>query len=74
MKKHSLNALEEMLSKPSFSFEVSPRLEALGGGWSLKLYEGKDEMGGGVFAAGDEGYSEAYAEGFNWQHQRFGGN
>lgn len=64
------NQLEEMLCKPSFSFEVSPRSEAVGGGWNLKLYEGKEEMGGGVFEAGDDGYSEAYQEGFDWQYQR----
>jgi hypothetical protein len=62
--------LESSISQTSFSFEVSPRSEALGGGWNLKLYEGKEEMGGGVFESGDDGYSEAYAEGFDWQYQR----
>jgi hypothetical protein len=66
----NINKFEEMLCKPSLSFEVLPRAEAVGGGWNLKLYEGKEEMGGGVFEAGDEGYAAAYAEGFNWQYQR----
>ena len=44
------------MAKPSFSFEVSPRSDAVGGGWNLKLYMGKEEMGGGVFEPGDEGY------------------
>ena len=70
MNKKSVQQLEEMLCKPSFSFEVSPRSEAVGGGWNLTLFEGKEEMGGGVFEAGDEGYSAAYAEGFDWQYQR----
>jgi len=69
MKKYSLNQLEAMLCKPSFSYEVSPRSEAVGGGWKLTLYEGKEEMGGGVFEAGDEGYSDAIGEGLSWMTQ-----
>jgi hypothetical protein len=60
----------EKIEENQFSFEVSPRHESVGGGWNLKLYEGKEEMGGGVFEAGDEGYAAAYAEGFDWQYQR----
>ena len=61
---------QSLLAEPSFSFEVFPRSEALGGGWTLKLYLGKEEMAGGVFEPGDDGYSAAYAEGFAWQYQR----
>mgnify|MGYP003378109598 CR=1 FL=1 len=79
------NQLEEMLCKPSFSFEVFPRSEDLGGGWNLKLYEDGEEVGGAVFPPYppkrgvlvlfegtdfDEAYQEAYAEGFDWQYQR----
>jgi hypothetical protein len=60
---------ESLIAAPSYSFEVTPRSEALGGGWNLKLYLGKEEMGGGVFEPGDEGYSAAYAQGFDWQYQ-----
>lgn len=65
----SLGELEEILSKPSRSFLVEPRSIDFGGGWKLTLYEGKEEMGGGVFLPGDEGYSDAYREGFTWQYQ-----
>ena len=68
---YSLGELEEMLSEDSaYSFEVSPRPDAVGGGWKLTLYEGKEEMGGGVFPPGDDAYSEAYQQGFDWQYQR----
>lgn len=49
------------------SFLVEPRSEHSGGGWKLTLYQGNEEMGGGVFPAGDDGYSDAYQEGFDWQ-------
>lgn len=67
---YSLGELQEMLSKPSFSFEVAERPAHVGGGWKLTLYEGKEEMGGGVFPVGDDGYAEAHQEGFDWQYQR----
>ena len=51
------------------SFEVVPRPDEVGGGWKLTLYEGKEEMGGGVFPAGDDGQEDAYREGFNWQYR-----
>jgi len=66
---YSLLELEEILSRPVLSFLVEERAAAVGGGWNLTLYEGKEEMGGGVFPAGDDGYSEAYREGFNWQYR-----
>jgi hypothetical protein len=67
---YTLRELESMLDADSVRrFEVSPRLDEVGGGWKLTLYEGKDEMGGGVFPPGDEAYSEAYQEGFDWQYE-----
>jgi hypothetical protein len=54
-------------SDQGLSFLVEPRSEHIGGGWKLTLYQGKEEMGCGVFPAGDDGYSEAYQEGFDWQ-------
>jgi hypothetical protein len=65
----SLGEMVEMMKKPALSFEVSPRPGEVGGGWNLTLYEGGEEMGGGVFPAGDDGYGDAYREGFNWQYR-----
>jgi hypothetical protein len=65
----SLGELEELLAKPVLSFLVEPRGTNVGGGWKLTLFEGKEEMGGGVFPAGDEGQEDAYREGFNWQYR-----
>lgn len=65
----SLGELSELMAQPARSFEVFPRPGEVGGGWKLTLFEGKEEMGGGVFPAGDDGYSEAYQEGFDWQYQ-----
>jgi hypothetical protein len=65
----SLGELEELMAKPVLSFEVVPRPDEVGGGWRLTLYEGKEEMGGGVFPAGDDGQEDAYREGFNWQYR-----
>lgn len=62
--------MENLFTESVLSFEVDPRSEAVGGGWKLTLYEDKEEMGGGVFEAGDEGYAAAYAEGFEWQYKR----
>jgi hypothetical protein len=65
----SLGELAEILEKPALRFEVVARPDDVGGGWKLTLYEGPDEMGGGVFPAGDEGQEDAYREGFNWQYR-----
>lgn len=65
---YSLGELEQILARPSRSFLVESRAASLGGGWKLSLFEGKEEMGGGVFPPGDDGYSEAYEEGFAWQY------
>lgn len=55
-----------------YSFEIEPRPEALGGGWRLRLLHGSEEIGGGVFPAGegDDGYQEAYETGLEWVETR----
>ena len=65
----SIVDLERMISEDGLSFLVEPRPLDCGGGWKLTLYQGKEEMGGGVFPSGDDGYSEAYQEEFDWQYQ-----
>lgn len=56
------------------TYQIDPRPDALGGGWSLKLFEDGQEMGGGVFppvpeterADFDEAYQDALDEGEGW--------
>lgn len=56
------------------TYEIQPRPSELGGGWSLKLFENGEEMGGGVFPPVqkteetdfDEAYQDALDEGENW--------
>ena len=55
------------------TYQIDPRPAELGGGWSLKLFENGEEMGGGVFppVAGDEpefdqAYQDAIDEGEGW--------
>jgi hypothetical protein len=56
------------------TYEVNPQPQELGGGWSLKLFEDGEEMGGGVFPPVlnteepdfDEAYQNALDEGGNW--------
>lgn len=38
----------------SYSYEIIPRPVELGGGWRLRLLEGSEEMGGGVFPIDQE--------------------
>lgn len=59
----------------TYSYEITPRPDELGGGWRLRLLEDGVEVGGGVFppddasetpkdalqAAFDDAESEAYA-------------
>ncbi len=57
------------------SYEIDRRPAELGGGWSLKLYEDGQEVGGGVFPAlteaeEPEAYDEALIEGENWLNAR----
>jgi len=56
------------------TYEVKPRSEKLGGGWTLKLYDDGLELGGGIFPPMpntddpefDEAYQDAIDEGEQW--------
>ena len=56
------------------TYQIDPRHAELGGGWNLKLFEGAEEMGGGVFPPVpnteepdfDEAYQDALDEGESW--------
>lgn len=63
------------------TYQIAPRPPELGGGWSLKLFEDGEEMGGGVFPPVpkkrgvivlfegtdfDEAYQDAIEEGEDW--------
>lgn len=56
------------------TYQIDPRPVELGGGWSLKLFEGSEEMGGGVFPPVptpeqpdfDQAYQDALDEGEDW--------
>ena len=56
------------------TYQIDPRPSELGGGWSLKLFEGAEEMGGGVFPPVpipehpdfDQAYQDALDEGEDW--------
>ncbi len=58
----------------SRTYQIAPRPAELGGGWNLKLFEGAEEMGGGVFPPVatpeqpnfDEAYQDALDEGEDW--------
>ncbi len=71
-----------------YEYKVTPRPQALGGGWRLQLLENGEEVGGGVFpgAVGynanastvvgqlleDDAYLEAMDEGEEWLSTRPG--
>ena len=56
------------------TYQIDPRPVEFGGGWSLKLFEDAEEMGGGVFPPVpnteepdfDEAYQDALNEGEGW--------
>lgn len=56
------------------TYQIEPRPTEIGGGWSLKIYEDGQEMGGGVFPRVetpdqphyDQAYQDALEEGENW--------
>lgn len=50
----------------NYSYEVNPRPESVGGGWHLRLLEDGEEIGGGAFPAGDEGYLDALETAPDW--------
>lgn len=45
----------------NYSYEITPRLVDLGGGWRLRLLEDGVEVGGGVFPPSDHAENEADA-------------
>jgi hypothetical protein len=55
------------------TYQIDPRPVELGAGWSLRLLDDGEEMGGGVFppvpgekADFDEAYDDAINEGQSW--------
>ena len=64
----------------TYSYEINPRPVELGGGWRLRLLEGGEEVGGGVFppVAGIEdagealqaAHDDAEAEAYDWLDTR----
>ena len=56
------------------TYQIEPRHAELGGGWSLKLFEGSEEMGGGIFPPVltpeqpdfDQAYQDALDDGEEW--------
>lgn len=48
------------------TFEITPRPLSVGGGWKMQLFEDGQEVGGGVFPAGDDGYCDAYETASQW--------
>ncbi len=55
---------------PQYSYEINPRPENLGGGWKLQLFEDGEEVGGGVFKPGDNGYCDALGTAHLWLDSR----
>lgn len=52
-----------MENTPNYSYEIHPRAKELGGGYQLRLLEGSEEVGGGVFPAeSDEEKKTAYED------------
>lgn len=41
------------------TYLIEPRPEALGSGWKLSVVEDGEEVAGGVFPPGDDGYADA---------------
>lgn len=67
---------------PDYSYEITPRPPELGGGWQLRLLEGDQEVGGGVFPPAQEikdigkalqvAYADAEATAYEWLDSRDG--
>lgn len=49
----------------AYSYQVTPRSADIGG-FRLRLLEDGEEVGGGVFGASDDDYSDALQEGDDW--------
>ncbi len=64
----------------TYSYEINPRPGEMGGGWRLRLLEGDEDVGGGVFPPvegiedADEAlqaaHDEAHAEALDWMDSR----
>lgn len=37
------------MSEARYSYTIEPRSDDLGGGWQLRLFDGREEVGSGVF-------------------------
>ncbi len=72
-----------MTSESIYHYALEPRETALGGGYRLRLFEGGQEVGGGVFPLGEfldgeittddadkMAFSDAQAEGESWLSSR----
>lgn len=61
-----------------YEYKLTPRPQAVGGGWRLQLLEDGEEVGGGMFpgAVGlqleDDAYLEAMDQGEEWLSTRPG--
>ncbi|CUA96994.1 YfbR-like 5'-deoxynucleotidase [Thiomonas bhubaneswarensis] len=56
-----------------YGYRIEPRSDELGGGWRLRLLENGEEIGGGIFPAGEsdlEAYDDAQAEASAWLGSR----
>lgn len=64
----------------TYSYEITPRPDNLGGGWRLRLLEDDVEVGGGVFPPDDASettkdalqaaYDDAESEAYAWLNSR----
>jgi hypothetical protein len=77
----TMHFMEEGREVPAIRYRIDPRPAELGGGWHLHLYDGLEEMGGGVFPpvegmeedpeeANLSAYNDAVAEGEDWISSR----
>lgn len=48
------------------AYQIDPRKPEVGGGWKLTLTEDGEEVGGGIFDAGDDGYQDALDTAEDW--------
>ena len=70
----------EKLIMSKYSYQIDPRPAELGGGWRLRLLEGGEEVGGGVFPPDESieeteealsnSYADALDEGEAWLSSR----
>lgn len=56
-----------------YTYEITPRPAAVGGGWRLRLLQDGEEVGGGVFPLTDDlqaAFDDAEAEAEAWMSSR----